>query len=126
MYDITKMASFHHVDDWLEEAKVHIEPHKAMYMILGHKADMEKERVVPTKKAQAFADFHGLKFMETSAVTGQNVEEAFASITKDIYYMLKKGDIAVEEGWDGVKNGYAQPRDSLTLMEGETESGGCC
>jgi len=126
MYDITKMSTFQHVDDWLEEAKLHIEPHKAVYMILGHKADMDKERVVQSKKAQAFADFHGLKFMETSAVTGQNVEEAFSSISRDIYYMLKKGEITVEEGWDGIKNGYSQPRDSLTLMEGDAESGGCC
>ena len=52
LFDLTKMASFQHIDDWLGEAKLHIEPHKAVYMIVGHKADMENERVVLEGKAK--------------------------------------------------------------------------
>ena len=40
--------------------------------------------------------------------------------------MLDQGQIKVEEGWDGIKNGYTQSRESFTLMEGEAQSGGCC
>ena len=126
VYDITKRASFEHLEDWLEEAKIHIEPHKAVFLIVGHKADMDNERAVTTKEGRQFADFHGLKFMETSARSGQNVEEAFLTITKDIYSMLEQGQITIEEGWDGIKNGYARPRETFTLMEGEPEGGGCC
>lgn len=127
MYDISKRKSFQHLEEWLEEAKVHIEPHKAVYMIIGHKADIDQERAVTTKEGKQFAEFHGLRFLETSAKNGQNVEEAFTCITRDIYELLERGQIKPEEGWDGIKNGYGkQPQESLTLVEGETESGGCC
>ena len=126
VYDISKRKTFEHLEDWLEEAKLHIEPHKAVYMIVGHKADIDIERAVTTKEGRQFAEFHGLKFMETSAKSGQNVEESFTTVTKDIYDLLEQGQITVEEGWDGIKNGYARPRESFSLLEGETESGGCC
>lgn len=126
VYDITKRASFEHLEDWLEEAKLHIEPHKACYMIIGHKSDQDSKRAVTSKEGKQFADFHGLKFLETSAVNGQNVEDAFLTITRDIYELLAQGKINIEEGWDGIKNGYAQPRETFTLIEGESEGGGCC
>ena len=126
MYDITKRKTFDHIEDWLEEAKIHIEPHKAVFHIIGHKCDMSEERAVTTREGQQFAEFHGLKFLETSAVTGQNIEEAFVGITKEIYEQLEEGELSVEEGWEGIKNGYARPRETLTLMEGEPEGGGCC
>ena len=126
MYDITKRSSFEHLEDWLEESKIHIEPHKAVFMVIGHKFDMEGDRKVSTREGKQFADFHGLKFMETSAKTGKNVEEAFLAITRDVYGMLERGEIGVEEGWDGIKNGYARPREHFQLIEGESEGGGCC
>ena len=126
VYDITKRRSFEHLEDWLEEARLHIEPHNALYLIVGHKCDMEAKRAVTQREGRAFADFHGLKFIETSAKTGQNVEEAFCTIARDVFDMLERGQIKVEEGWDGVKNGYARPRESFTLIEGESEGGGCC
>lgn len=126
VYDITKRRSFEHLEDWLEEARLHIEPHNAVYMVVGHKCDMESKRAVTLREGRAFAEFYGLKFMETSAKTGKNVEETFYSIAKDVYDMLEHGHIRVEEGWDGVKNGYAHARESFTLVEGESEGGGCC
>ena len=126
VYDITKRSSFEHIEQWLEEAQHHIEPHKAVYLIVGHKCDMDEARAVTTREGQQFADFHGLKFMETSAKSGHNVEEAFLTLTRDIHALLEQGQIRMEEGWDGIKNGYARPRETFTLMEGEPEGGGCC
>ena len=94
-------------------------------MIIGHKADIDQERAVTTKEGRQFAEHHGVKFMETSAKSGQNVEEAFTALTKDIYELLETGQITPEEGWDGIKNGYGKPQETLSLEEGE-ESGGCC
>ena len=34
---------------------------------------------------QALADYHGIPFLETSAKTGENVEEAFSLISQAIY-----------------------------------------
>lgn len=126
MYDITKRKSFENLGEWLEESKMHIEPHQAVYVIVGHKADMDAERKVTSREGRQFAEINGLKFLETSAKSGQNVEEAFLTVARDIYQLLEEGKIQVEEGWDGVKNGFARPRESFQLMEGEAEGGGCC
>jgi len=37
VYDISNRRSFEHLEEWLEEAKMNIEPQKAIYMLVGHK-----------------------------------------------------------------------------------------
>ena len=126
VYDITKRCTFEHIEDWYEEAKMHIEPHRAVFILVGTKCDIESNREVTTEEGKQFAEFHGLKFLETSSKSGQNVEEAFLSVTRDIHSMLETGNLKMKEGWDGIKNGYARPDETFQLMEGEAQSGGCC
>ena len=44
------------------------------------------------QEAQSLAEYHGLTFLETSAKTGLNVEEAFTSITQQIYDKIGRGE----------------------------------
>ncbi|KAK3602871.1 hypothetical protein CHS0354_018730 [Potamilus streckersoni] len=126
MYDITKRASFENVIGWLEEAKFHIEPHKAVYMAIAHKCDRDSDRQVSSSEGSRFAQLNGLRYIETSAKNGQNVEEAFLIMAKDIYRLLKEERIKIEEGWDGIKPGFARADERVHLAEGEPEGGGCC
>ncbi|XP_023221381.1 ras-related protein rab-39 [Centruroides vittatus] len=126
VYDITRRSSFEHLVDWLFEARHHIEPQKAVFQVVGCKVDMEHLREIPTDEGKAFADFYGVKFIETSAKTGYNVEEAFAMIAQEIYSKIETGEFKVEDGWDGIKTGFARPRSNVHLMEAEPEGGGCC
>lgn len=126
VYDITKRRSFEHLDEWLEEARFHIGSHNAVIMLVGHKCDMEAKRTVSQREGRAFADFHGLKFIETSAKTGHNVEETFCTMARDVYELLQLGDLKVEDGWDGVKCGYSRPRESFYIEDESSNRGGCC
>ena len=56
--------------------------------------------IVCLLKGEAFAKEHGLVFMETSAKTAQNVEEAFINTAKEIYSKIQEGvfDITNEVG----------------------------
>ena len=47
-----------------------------------------------------------LRFFETSARSGENVEEVFLSLSRDVYALVEAGRLRPEEGWDGVKAGY--------------------
>lgn len=118
LFDLTKRKSYENVQSWMEEAKFHIEPHKAVYVIVGHKSDKDEERQVKPREARQFAESNGLKYIETSAVSGQNVEETFLMTAREIYKLLEEGKITIQEGWDGVKNGFARPKESFHLVEG--------
>lgn len=53
-------------------------------LLVGTKADLASKRVVEHAKAKAFADDCNFSFIETSAKTSQNVEEAFLQMATEI------------------------------------------
>ncbi|RWS28294.1 ras-related protein Rab-39B-like protein [Leptotrombidium deliense] len=106
LYDVSKRASFDHLIDWLFEARRHIEPSGAVYQVVACKSDLETEREISTEEGQAFADFHNIKFIETSAKTMKNVDIAFKMIAEQIYDKLKAGKFKLSDEWDGIKVGH--------------------
>ena len=54
-------------------------------------SDLEARRDVKKEEGEAFAREHGLIFMETSAKTAANVEEAFINTAKEIYQKIQEG-----------------------------------
>ena len=130
-YDICNMDTFKHIPVWLQEARRHIEPHQATFILVGCKLDLAgASREVTTQQGQALADYHSIPFMETSAKLGTNVEEAFTLISGEIYGKLERGEYKVEEGWDGIKAGYFQrPEDragARSLIEASPAHSSCC
>jgi GTPase SAR1 family protein len=51
----------------------------------------QNRRAVTTEEGEAFAREHGLVFMETSAKTAHNVEEAFIHTARKIYDKIEQG-----------------------------------
>jgi len=47
---------------------------------MSFQSDLRHRRVVSTEEAMAFAEQHGLAFIETSALDSTGVEEAFRQI----------------------------------------------
>lgn len=60
-------------------------------MLIGNKSDLDSRREVKKEEGEAFAREHGLVFMETSARTAANVEEAFINTAKEIYEKIQEG-----------------------------------
>lgn len=59
------------------------------------------------EEGEAFAREHGLVFMETSARTAANVEEAFINTAKEIYEKIQEGvfDINNEVNYENERFG---------------------
>lgn len=76
VYDITRRDSFDHVSQWLTEARNNADP-DLIITLVGNKCDKASERQVAFEEGHAFAQRYGLYFLETSAVTGHMVDQAF-------------------------------------------------
>ncbi|XP_035754415.1 ras-related protein Rab-39A [Egretta garzetta] len=106
VFDITNRRSFEHVKDWLEEAKLHVQPFQIVFLLVGHKCDLVSQREVTREEAEKLSSDCGMKYIETSAKDATNVEESFTILTRDIYELVKKGEISIQDGWEGVKSGF--------------------
>lgn len=58
------------------------------------------------QEAEKLAAAYGMRYVETSARDAINVERAFTELTRDIFELVKNGEITIQEGWEGVKSGF--------------------
>eukprot|EP00984_Skeletonema_dohrnii_P027199 scaffold16692_cov84-Skeletonema_dohrnii-CCMP3373.AAC.2 len=102
-------------------------------MLIGNKNDLEHRRAVSTEEGKAFADKHGLIFMETSAKTAYNVEQAFIGTAEEIHGNIVSGKIDVSNESYGIKVGMGAGGASgggvkldSSARSGAQQGGGCC
>eukprot|EP01067_Filipodium_phascolosomae_P001875 Filipodium_phascolosomae@DN2186_c0_g1_i2.p1 len=119
VYDVTRRDTFSHLSRWLEEARQNGNPDMTI-MLIGNKADLER-REVTTSEGEGFAREHGLFFIETSAKTAQNVEEAFIQTADRIYEKIGSGVFDLSNETHGIKVGMP-PSMSNTGSAGRVNS----
>mmetsp|Transcript_36123 Transcript_36123/g.62511 ORF Transcript_36123/g.62511 Transcript_36123/m.62511 type:complete len:210 (-) Transcript_36123:91-720(-) len=125
VYDITRRDTFNHLTRWLEEAKQNSNPNMVI-MLIGNKSDLHMRRAVSFKEGEQFAEEHGLIFLETSAKTAANVEQAFIKTAEKIYEKILSGVYDVTNEAHGIKVGMNQNNGGLSGGGGANKSGGCC
>ena len=116
VYDISSRESYNHVSSWLADARSLANPDIVIIMV-GNKTDLEEEREVclPFKylitsgtssllifslwlkvtflEASRFSQENDLMFLETSALTGQGVEEVFLKCARTILNKIETGKL---------------------------------
>jgi len=95
VYDITRRETFDHLASWLEDCKKYSNQNITV-MLIGNKADLADKRQVSYEEGEAFAKANGLTFLETSAKTAQNVEEAFLNTAKEISEKVASGQLRLD------------------------------
>lgn len=105
VYDITRRETFDHLASWLDDARAHANPAMTI-MLIGNKSDLTHRRAVSTEEGAAFAREHGLVFLEASAKTSHNVEDAFIGTARAIYSKIASGEFDVSNESYGIKVGY--------------------
>ena len=85
VYDITNKDSFDAIPKWIGDIEQHVGT-STVFMIVGNKCDLEKERIISQQQGKEMADQHNALWMEASAKTDTNVDQIFAQMAQ----MLKK------------------------------------
>ncbi|XP_072349206.1 ras-related protein Rab-8B-like isoform X1 [Scyliorhinus torazame] len=89
VYDITNEKSFDNIKNWIRNIEEHASS-DVERMILGNKCDMNDKRQVSKERGEKLAIDYGIKFLETSAKSSINVEEAFITLARDIMTKLNR------------------------------------
>lgn len=97
-------------------------------MLIGNKSDLDHRRQVSKEEGEKFAKDHGLIFLETSAKTAANVEEAFIHTAQKIYENIQNGVYDVTNEAHGIKVGMAAAPQLTAYANAPASggSGGCC
>ncbi len=83
-YDCTDERSFTSAEQWIKDFKK-MANEAAPVILVANKIDLrETSEVVNSQKGQDLADKFGIKFMETSAASGHNVQATFTLLCEEI------------------------------------------
>ena len=87
-YSITSSQSFDEIETFIQRMeRVKDRSIEGIGVLIGNKVDLEEEhRQVPKYKGEELAKHYGIPFFETSAKTGENVEEMFQALGSLVLY----------------------------------------
>ena len=91
MYDITEKKSYSDIGNWINDAKNNSDNFKSI--ILGNKKDLESNRIVQYSDLEKAGFKYKMPYMETSAKTGENINEAFDKLIDEILDNKSKKEI---------------------------------
>ena len=97
-------TGFTNIPTWLADVREHADPNLTCILV-GNKVDLcedtessggaplasRRQREVTHEEGEAFAKREGLLFVESSAKSGQNVDLAFFTASRDILDKVKRG-----------------------------------
>lgn len=133
VFDISRRPTFEHVTDWLNDLRQIAEP-DIVVVLVGNKSDLalgeENKREVTVEEAEDWAKRKGvLEYVETSAKSGEGVENAFARVAERIYMNIEAGKYDLNDRRSGVKGpgaGATKKNVTLSPQKAVGGGGGCC
>ena len=119
-FDVTNTDSFNNLKDWIGSIKTNMESKNIFLplIIVGNKIDMEDAREINKEDAEKFVSDNNYKYFETSAKTGEGVDDAIRDL---VIQVLEKSEQFEEERNErkSIKINSEQPEDNVKKK-------GCC
>ena len=85
VFDLSKCDSFEKAKYWLENIKDKYGEYIEGYILVGTKCDLHESRKVTVEEAHNLAEKYGTHYYETSAYTGECINDLFKQIALIIY-----------------------------------------
>ena len=128
VYDITKLNTFNNINNCIKDC-VNLAPKNILLVLIGNKSDLEENREVDYDIGKNFAEENNMIFFETSAKSGNNINNAFNSSINVIHNNIKNCIFDEDELGDyGIrieKNGEFNNKINMKKM-GKKNNNDCC
>ena len=121
VYDITRKNSFDSIDKWISDVTA-VADKKISIVLIGNKNDLEDQRQVTKEQGEAKAASLQVAFLETSALSGENLNKAFEMMMNEVYKKCHE-EMKVEGESQAIQGGQ-----DITLSKGKAKKTGkkCC
>jgi GTPase SAR1 family protein len=93
LFDVTNESSFLSIQDWLTFIDTYTRVDNELrppILLIGNKIDLVTNRIIDTIQAQKLANELQITYIETSAVTGTNVQETLNLLIKHIFEFMNR------------------------------------
>jgi len=93
LFDVTNESSFLSIQDWLTFIDTYTRVDTELrppILLIGNKIDLVTNRIIDTIQAQKLANELQITYIETSAVTGTNVQETLNLLIKYIFEFMNR------------------------------------
>ena len=91
VFDLTSKSSFDSVSEWIENYYKYSNPDSEKHVILiGNKSDLKENREITQEQIDNFVMNNKIKYFETSAKNGENIEECFYFIAEKLMNDLEE------------------------------------
>jgi small GTP-binding protein len=85
IFDLTRPKTFKSIPNWLDDIRSNLrQKEEPVALLCGNKVDLKDQRNVTIEDAKKLASELNLEYFETSALTGENIDEAFHMIAKKL------------------------------------------
>ncbi|MBN1213908.1 MAG: GTP-binding protein [Candidatus Lokiarchaeota archaeon] len=101
VFDLTNKESYNNIQIWFDEVKNFIDINDISIIIVGNKSDLKNQRQIEYKQGVDITNslyrqgISNISYIETSALTGENVNEAFRLIS--YHYIMKNKEFEEEK-----------------------------
>ena len=119
VYDITNRLTFESVDKWIQDLNLNSDKNITL-LLIGNKKDLADKRDVTKEEGEEKAKSFGLAFLETSALTGENIDKVFDYMLKEVY-----NKITIEKANSGEID-YINIGNNIEINEQSEKKSACC
>ena len=134
IYDITDEKSFKSINDWIEECKNNAYNENLIIILVGNKTDLSDQRKITEEEGESLGNKYNMRFYESSALTGYNINTIFNESSDMIYELIKNPK---DKEYKGItkKKGIVDQIDDLNssleiglnrFVDRDNNSSSCC
>ena len=105
VFDLTSKQSFECLNEWIENYYKYSDPNSEKNVVLiGNKCDLVDRREITQEEIDKFIKDNNIMYYETSAKTGQNIDECFYFIAEKLVKEFENKENEEEKRTDLINN----------------------